>query len=48
MSVIDKLNNQYGKRTLFYGSSGVNQEWLPKSNMRSASYTGNWGDIVRV
>ena len=48
MAAIDKINNDYGGRTIFYASSGTTQEWLPKSSMKSASYTSNWQDIIKV
>ena len=46
--VIDKINRIHGKNTIFYASCGTNQEWLPKSHMKSPSYTSNWNDIVRA
>lgn len=48
MNAIDKINNTSGRRTIFYASSGITQEWLPKSNMKSASYTSNWKDLIQV
>ena len=46
MNVMDKINNSYGRRTIFYASSGTTQQWLPKSSMRSASYTSNWDELI--
>ena len=46
MNVMDKINNSYGRRTIFYASSGTTQQWLPKSSMRSASYTSNWNELI--
>jgi len=46
MTVIDKINHTYGRQTVFYASSGTAQQWLPKSSMKSASYTSNWDELI--
>ncbi len=48
MNVIDKINYNYGKRAVFYASCGITQEWLPKSNMKSPSYTSNWNELIKA
>jgi DNA polymerase V len=48
MEAIDKINCNYGGRTVFYASRGEAQGWLPKSNMKSVSYTSNWKDVIKV
>ena len=39
MKVIDKINNHYGKNTLKYSITGVNQAWITKRTKKSKHFT---------
>ncbi len=39
---LDKVNKDYGERSLFYASSGVARPWQMKRNLKSPHYTTEW------
>lgn len=48
MRVIDKINQQMGKDTVFLAAQGTHRPWQPKSETRSPRYTTDWGELVKV
>ncbi|MBN8828978.1 MAG: DUF4113 domain-containing protein [Sphingobacteriia bacterium] len=48
MKVMDKLNSDFGKATIFFAAQGVKQEWQMKSSNRSPRYTTKWNEIIKV
>ncbi|MFZ4727253.1 MAG: Y-family DNA polymerase [Pseudanabaena sp.] len=48
MSVMDTINEIYGRDTLRFASTGVIQVWKTKSEQRSPKYTTCWQDLLEV
>ena len=46
MTVMDNLNNKYGRDALKFASAGVKQIWKTKSEMRSPRYTTCWDELL--
>ncbi|MBA3815283.1 MAG: Y-family DNA polymerase [Parachlamydiaceae bacterium] len=42
MHIVDGINANYGKNSLFYGAMGVSQEWKMRSDKRSPHNTTSW------
>lgn len=45
MAAIDRLQAQYGKGLITYGSEGLNRRWKPKRGRLSGCYTTRWGEV---
>jgi len=48
MSVMDTINEIYGRDTLRFAGTGVIQVWKSKSEQRSPKYTTCWQDLLEV
>jgi DNA polymerase V len=48
MAALDHVNHTFGKRTLFYASSGVRQGWTGASSRKSPAYTTDWESLIQV
>lgn len=48
MSVMDRINEIYGRDTLRFAATGVLQVWKTKSEQRSPRYTTCWRDLLEV
>jgi len=48
MSVMDTINEIYGRDTLRFATTGVMQVWKSKSEQRSPKYTTCWQDLLEV
>ena len=48
MSVMDTINEIYGRDTLRFATTGVIQVWKSKSEQRSPKYTTCWQDLLEV
>ena len=48
MTVLDKINQRYGKHTMMLANTGINPKWSMKREFMSPRYTTRWMDIVRV
>jgi len=48
MHVFDKLNEKYGKNTVFLGAQGTEQKWAMRRKMLTPQYTTKWQDIPKV
>jgi DNA polymerase V len=48
MSVLDAVNQRYGRQTLKLGSEGFKAPWRMKQNFKSPGYTTNWQDLIQA
>lgn len=48
MKVMDSINKEFGRRTLFYCAEGIEQTWKISCSMRSPRYTTNWQELAKV
>ena len=48
METIDRLNDRFGKNTVFWAASGINQSWVTKRDNVSPRYTTNWHELPIV
>ena len=47
-TVMDCLNQKFGKDTVFYASSGIKRRWSMRREMMSAHFTTNWKELPLV
>lgn len=45
MSVLDQVNNKYGKGTVHTAAEGLQKKWAMQQTFRSQSYTTSWQDL---
>ena len=48
MACLDAINRRMGRNTVFYAGSGITREWAAFANRKSATYTTDIGQIIRV
>lgn len=48
MEILDQLNTQNGKGTLYFAGQGIQQHWQMKREMLSPRYTTRFSDLLRV
>jgi len=48
MELVDRINQDHGPDTLFFGAQGVNREWKMRCGSRSPRYTTQWDELLRV
>lgn len=48
MHVMDKINLEYGKKSLIFASEGIDQSWKSKSIRRSQLFTTSWDQLPTV
>jgi DNA polymerase V len=48
MTVLDSINQKWGRGTLRVGSQGFNSPWAMKQGNKTPSYTTKWSELVRV
>lgn len=48
MCVIDRLNKEMGKNTVFFAAAGIKREWSIKCEKRSPRYTTRWKELPKV
>jgi DNA polymerase V len=48
MKTLDSLNHRFGRETLKLGSSGLNPDWKTQARMKSAHFTTDWNDLLKV
>lgn len=48
MQAMDAVNGEYGRNTLFLGSSGIQKRWSAKFESRTPRYTTNWDELPVV
>lgn len=48
MAAMDHINQEMGRRALFYASSGIQQKWSGASARKSPAYTTDWDSLIHV
>ncbi|GGI16482.1 Y-family DNA polymerase [Oxalicibacterium faecigallinarum] len=48
MQTLDALNGQFGRNTLFMGSSGIQHRWSAKFESKTPRYTTDWSELPTV
>ena len=48
MGIVDRINQDHGSDTLFFGGQGVTGEWKMRCGLRSARYTTQWNELLAV
>lgn len=48
MGVVDQINHDHGKHTLFYAAEGTRKTWAMKRDKMTASYTTRWDALPGV
>lgn len=48
MSVLDTINQKYGRHTIRLAAEGFSKPWAMRAEMKSPAYTTRWSDIPRV
>lgn len=48
MKLLDTANRRFGRRTLNYGSEGLEQSWKMNRNFKSPSYTTCWDELPEI
>ncbi|EKD92415.1 MAG: hypothetical protein ACD_29C00022G0001 [uncultured bacterium] len=47
MTLLDRINDRWGKQSLFLAAEGIHKSWSVKSVRRSPRYTTHWDELVR-
>tara|TARA_R110002033_G_scaffold84545_2_gene135148 strand:- start:142 stop:429 length:288 start_codon:yes stop_codon:yes gene_type:complete len=45
MAVLDKLNNRYGRDTVFVAAQGIEHQWAMRRDFLTPQYTTSWGAL---
>ncbi|MCL2120158.1 MAG: DUF4113 domain-containing protein, partial [Planctomycetaceae bacterium] len=45
MTSVDRINEMFGKGTLFFGAQGTEQTWRGASDHCSPGYTVSWNEL---
>ncbi|MDA8561227.1 DUF4113 domain-containing protein [Nitrospinae bacterium] len=48
MGIVDRINQDHGPDTLFFGAQGVTREWKMRCGLRSPRYTTQWNELLVV
>ena len=48
MSIMDQINNRFGKGTLINAQQGFGKQWQMKSEIKSPAYTTSIDEVIRV
>lgn len=48
MNALDRLNQRYGKGTVFYASENLTAAWHPKKTITTPRYTTRWDELPKV
>lgn len=48
MTVVDGLNNRYGRQTVRYAAEDLGNAWQPRQQLRSPRYTTSWNELPSV
>jgi DNA polymerase V len=48
MDTVDRINQDHGPDTVFFGAQGVNREWKMRCGSRSPRYTTQWDELLRA
>jgi len=45
MAIMDKINKNYGKNSIYIAAEGVHKKWAMRQAYRSPSYTSRWNEL---
>ncbi len=48
MKVIDKINTNYGRNSIYVAAEGVHKKWAMRQAYRSPSYTSQWDELPEI
>lgn len=48
MSVLDKINQKYGRSTIRLAAEGYSKPWDMRAELKSPAYTTRWNDVPKV
>jgi len=48
MATVDRINEDLGPDTLFFGAEGIHREWKMRCGSRSPRYTTQWDELLQV
>jgi DNA polymerase V len=48
LTVLDTINQRFGKQTLHLGALGFNKKWDVKFHAKSPAYTTRWSELLKV
>lgn len=48
MSVLDQINQKYGRSTIRLAAEGHSKPWAMRAELKSPAYTTRWSDVPRV
>jgi len=48
MQVIDTINDRMGRDSIFMAAEGVHRSWRMQANLKTASFTTHWHDILTI
>ncbi len=48
MAVMDKINRQYGRNSIYLAAEGMHKKWAMRQAYRSPAYTSRWEDIPLI
>ncbi len=48
MATVDRINEDHGPDTVFFGAEGIHREWKMRCGSRSPRYTTQWNELLRV
>jgi len=48
MTVIDRINQTYGRQTIQFGSEALSGQWRMRARLKSPAYTTRWAELPQV
>ena len=48
MDALDTVNRRMGRDTVFYAGSGIRRDWKAFANMKTAAFTTDWQEVMRI
>lgn len=48
MQLIDKINEEQGRDTIFLGAQGIERTWQMRAELKSHCYTTRWKELAQV
>ena len=48
MATVDRINDDQGPDTVFFGAEGIHREWKMRCGSRSPRYTTKWNELLKV
>ena len=47
-ALMDRINRDFGRKTIQYAAEGVKPPWAPRFDSRSPRYTTSWDELLEV